>query len=89
MVQKALMYKANGLKLFFTQSTLLFKNLVLSSYLSSILLRIMVSLVMRRSPENIKEKKKTDRRKKLKSEEKQKQRIRGKSNNNNLHLYCF
>ena len=58
MVQKALMYKANGLKLFFPQLTLLFKNLVLSSYLSSILLRIMVSLVMRRSPENIKKRRK-------------------------------
>ena len=83
------MYKANSLKLFFPQSTLFFNNLVLLSYLSGILLRIVVSLVMTRSPENIKEKKKTDRRKKLKSEEKEKQRIRGKSNNTNLHLYCF
>ena len=46
----------------------------------------MVFLVMGRSAENIKEKKKTDRIKKLKSEEKEKERIRGKPNNNNIHL---
>ena len=46
----------------------------------------MVFLVMGRSAANIKEKKKTDRIKKLKSEEKEKGRIRGKSKNNNIHL---
>ena len=46
----------------------------------------MVFLVMRWSVENIKEKKKTDRRKTLKSEEKEKRRIRGKSNNNNIQV---
>ena len=49
----------------------------------------MVFFVMGRSPENIKEKKRTDRRKTLKSEEKAKRRVRGKSNNNNIHLYWF
>ena len=63
------------LKPFFSQSTLLFNNLVLRSYLSDVLLRIKVFLVMRRSSENIKEKKKTDRRKTLKSEEKEKRII--------------
>ena len=46
----------------------------------------MVFLVMRLSVENIKEKKKTDRRKTLKSEEKEKRRIRGKSNNNSIQV---
>ena len=55
----------------------------------SFLLRIMVFLVMGRSPKKSKEKKKTDRRKSLKSEAKEKRRIRGKSNNNNKHLYWF
>ena len=40
---------------------------------------------MRRSAENIEERKKTDR-KKLKSEEKVKQRIPGQSNESNIHL---
>ena len=62
-------------KTIFSQSTLLFNNLVLRSYLSDVLLRIKVFLVMRRSSENIKEKKKTDRRKTLKSEEKEKRII--------------
>ena len=73
------------LSMFFSQLTLLSNNLVLSSYLSSILLRIMVLLVMGRSAENIEERKKTDR-KKLKSEEKVKQRIPGQSNKSNIHL---
>ena len=62
MFQKASMYKATmyRLKPFFSQSKLLFNNLVLTSYWSSILLRIMVFLIMGRSPESIKEKKKTD-----------------------------
>ena len=47
----------------------------------------MVSLVMRRSAENIEEKKKTDRKKTVKSAEKEKRRIRGRSNNNNIHLW--
>ena len=77
MVQKALMCNAtmHRLKLFFPQSTLLFNNIVLMSHLSGVLLRIMVFLVMGMSPENIKEKKETDRRKTLKSEEKEKRRI--------------
>ena len=77
------------LKPFFSQSTLLFNNLVLTSYLSGILLRIKVFLVMGKSPENIKQKKKRDIRKTLKSKEKEKRRIRGKSNNNNIHLHWF
>ena len=91
MFQKASMYKATmyRLKPFFSQSKLLFNNLVLTSYLSGILLRIMVFVVMGRNPENIKEKKKTDRRKTLESEEKEKRRMREKSNNNTAHLYWF
>ena len=91
MVKKALMYKTttHRLKPFFSQSTLLFNNLVLTSCFSGILLRTMVFFVMGKSPENIKEKKKTDRRKTLKSEEKAKRRVRGKSNNNNIRLYWF
>ena len=77
------------LKPVFSQSTLLFINLLLTSYLSGFLLRIMVFLVVGRSLENIKEKKKTDRRKTLKSERKENRRIRGKSNNSNIHLYWF
>ena len=61
-------------------------NLILTSYLSGILPRIAVFLVMRRNTENIEEKKKTDRRKTLKSEEKKRRRIQGKSNNNNIHF---
>ena len=38
------------------------------------------------SAENIRKKKKTDRRKTLKIEEKENRRIRGKSNNNNVHF---
>ena len=72
---------------FFFQLTLLSNNLVLTSYLSGILLRIMVFLVMGRSAENVEEKKKTDRKKTLKSEEKEKRRIRRKSNNNNINLW--
>ena len=49
----------------------------------------MIFLVMERSPENIKEKKKIDRRITLKSEENEKGRIRGKSNNNNIYLHWF
>ena len=90
MVQKALMYNATMYRLkFFSQSTLLFNNLVLTSYLSGVLLRIMVFLVMGMSPENIKEKKETDRRKTLKSEEKEKRRTWRESNNNDIHLYWF
>ena len=51
------------LSMFFSQLTLFSNNLVLSSYLSSILFRIMVLLVMGRSAENIEERKKTDRKK--------------------------
>ena len=40
-------------------------------------------MVMGKSAENIEEKKKTDRRKKLKSYEKEKRRIRGQANSNN------
>ena len=47
----------------------------------------MVLFVIGWSAENIKEKKKTDRRKTLKSEEKEKRRIQGKSNNNNTTLW--
>ena len=46
----------------------------------------MVFVVMGRNPENIKEKKKTGRRKTLKSEEKEKRRMREKSNNSTVHL---
>ena len=46
----------------------------------------MVFLVMGWSAENIKEKKKTDKKKTWKSEEKEKRRIRGKSNNNKKHV---
>ena len=56
--------------MFFFQLTLLANNLVLTSYLSEVSLRIVVFLVMGKSTENIEEKKKTDRRKALKSEEK-------------------
>ena len=61
MVQKALMYKATMRRLksfFFIQSTLLFNNLVLTSYLRGILTRIKVFLVMGRSPERKEEKQK-------------------------------
>ena len=68
---------------------MLFNNVLLTSYLSGILLRIKVFLVMGRNPENIKEKRETDRRKSLKSEEKEKRRIPGKPNDNNIHLYWF
>ena len=83
---KAMMHR---LKRFFSQSALLFNNLVLRSYLTDVLLRIKVFLVMETSSENINEKKKIDRRKTLKSEEKEKRIIWGKSNNNNIHLYWF
>ena len=73
--------------LFFVQLTLLSNNLVLSSYLSGILLRIMVFLVMGKSVESIEEQKETDRRKTLKYEENKKRRIRGKSNNKNTHFW--
>ena len=66
---KALMYKATMHRLksmFFSQLTLLSNNLVLTSYLSGIHI-IMVFMVMGKSAENIEEKKKTDRSKKLKS----------------------
>ena len=59
---------------------------MLTSYLSDILLRMMVFLIMGRSPENIEEKRKADRRKTLKNEEKEKRRLQGKSNNNNIHI---
>ena len=73
--------------LFIVQLTLLSNNLVLSSYLNGILLRIMVFLVMGRIVENIEEQKKTDRRKTLKNQEKEKRRIRGKPNNKNTHIW--
>ena len=66
---KALTYKTTMHRLksmFFSQLTLLSNNLVLTSYLSGIHI-IMVFMVMGKSAENIEEKKKTDRRKKLKS----------------------
>ena len=89
MVQKALMNKATMHRLkpmLFSQSKLLSNNLALASYLSGILLRIMVFLVMRKSPEKIKKKKKTYRKKTLKSKEKEKRRTRRKSNNNNENI---
>ena len=49
----------------------------------------MVFLVIGWSAKNIKEKKKTDRRKTLKSEEKEKRRIWGKSNNNNFGFKLY
>ena len=55
----------------FSQLTLLSNNLLLTSYLSGIYLESWVFLVMRWSVENIQEKKKTERRKRLKSEEKE------------------
>ena len=68
------------LKPIFSQSTLLSNNLVLTSYLSVILLRTMVFLRLWGGVQNtLKKKKKTDRRKTLKNEEKEKPRIRGKS----------
>ena len=73
--------------LFFVQLTLLSNNLVLSSYLNGILLRIVVFLVMGKSVESIEEQKETDRRKTLKYEENKKRRIRGKSNNKNTHFW--
>ena len=65
---KALTYKAtmHRLKSMFSQLTPVSNNLVLTSYLSGIHI-IMVFMVMGKSAENIEEKKKTDRRKKLKS----------------------
>ena len=60
----------------FSQSKLLSNNLALASYLSGILLRIMVFLVMRKSPEKIKKKKKTYRKvKKKKNEEHEESQI--------------
>ena len=58
MVQKALTYNAtmHRLKPFFPNCY----YFVLKSYLTGILFRIMVFLVMGRSPENVKEKEKTD-----------------------------
>ena len=73
--------------LFFVQLTLLSNNLVLSSYLNDILLRIMVFLVMGKSVESIEEQKETDRTKTLRYEENKKRRIRGKSNNKNTHFW--
>ena len=57
--------------MFFSKLTLLSNNLLLTSYLSGIYLESWVFLVMRWSVENIQEKKKTERRKRLKSEEKE------------------
>ena len=73
--------------LFFVQLTLLSNNLVLSSYLNGILLRIMVFLVMGKSVESIEEQKETDRTKTLRYEENKKRRTRGKSNNKNTHFW--
>ena len=73
--------------LFFVQLTLLSNNLVLSSYLNGILLRIMVFLVMGKSVESIEEQKETDRTKTLRYEENKKRRIRGKSSNKNTHFW--
>ena len=90
MVQKALTYKATIHRLkpmFFSQLTLLSNNLVLTSYLRGILLKIVIFFAMGRSAENIEETKKTDRRKSLKSKEKEKRRMQAKSNNNNIHLW--
>ena len=49
----------------------------------------MVSLVMRRGAENIKEKKKRDRGKLLKNKENEKRRIRRKLNNDYKHLWFY
>ena len=49
----------------------------------------MVSLVMRRGAENIKEKKKSDRGKLLKNKENEKRRIRRKLNNDYKHLWFY
>ena len=57
--------------MFFSKLTLLSNNLLLTSYLSGIYLESWVFLVMRWSVENIQEKKKTERRKRLKNEEKE------------------
>ena len=60
MVQKAFNVQGYDVqaKTIFFLSTMLFNNLVLTSYLSAILLGIMVFLVMGRSPENIKKRRK-------------------------------
>ena len=60
MVQKAFNVKGYDVqaKIIFSLSTVLFNNLVLTSYLSAILLGIMVFLIMGRSPENIKKRRK-------------------------------
>ena len=52
----------------FSQLTLLSSNLVLTSHLSGILLRIMVFLIMGRSPENNEEKKQTKKKEKKNEE---------------------
>ena len=83
-MNKATMHRLKPM--LFSQSKLLSNNLALASYLSGILLRIMVFLVMRKSPEKIKKKKKTYRKKTLKSKEKEKRRTRRKSNNNNENI---
>ena len=83
-MNKATMHRLKPM--LFSQSKLLSNNLALASYLSGILLRIMVFLVMRKSPEKIKKKKKTYRKKTLKSKEKEKRRTRTKSNNNNENI---
>ena len=70
----------------FSQLTLLFNNLVLTSYLSGIYLESWFSWLWG-GVQKKEEKKKTDRRKTLKSEEKEKQRIQRKSNNKNIHLW--
>ena len=90
MDQKAVMYNAamHRLKrLFLFQLTLLSNNLELLSYLYGILLRVMVFFVTWWKAENIKEQKKTDRRKTLKNEGKEKRKIRGNSNNKSAHLW--
>ena len=60
MVQKAFNVQGYDVqaKTIFSLSTMLFNNLVLTSYLSAILLGIIVFLVMGRSPENIKKRRK-------------------------------
>ena len=49
----------------------------------------MVSLVMRRGAENIKEKKKSDRVKLLKNKENEKRTIRQKVNNDYKHIWFY
>ena len=49
----------------------------------------MVFLVRGVDAENIRKKKKTDRRKTFKNEQKEKRRIQGKSNDNNKHFWFY